>query len=208
MSLSDLEQQTVAAYNQRGVEWSQAHSSGKDFWGYELSAFGSYLGPNKTVLEACVGSGRESEGIGEFASGYVGIDISSTFVQIAQEENLEMDFAQSDLYDLPFAENSFGGFVSLATLLHIPRDRLSTVLQNLHSVTIPNGIGLISMKEGIGDDQEPMLGDVDLERLFVYYQADEFEQILKQNGFEVIWYNYRPLSKRSKFMSYIVKVVK
>ncbi len=45
-------------------------------------------------------------------------------------------------------------------------------------------------------------------RFWAFYLDSEFRQVLSENGFDILEFIYRPMSERSKWLIYIVKVVK
>ncbi|MDQ5981341.1 MAG: hypothetical protein QG570_88 [Patescibacteria group bacterium] len=207
IGLTPLEQTTVDTYNAIAAEWASAHSD-VNFWGNELAIFRNHFFNNGSVLEACVGGGRDIKYLDEFTRQYTGIDVSDGLLLVAQSNNPDADLVQvQDLRQLPFSDDTFDGFWSSATLLHVPKDRIQEVLESLHRVTKKDGIGFISIKEGIGGYMEEV-GTAGLRRLFEYYSYEEFAKILNACGYEIVGSTYRPLSDRTTFISYFVRVIK
>ncbi len=202
------EQETISTYNAIAAEWAMAHSD-TNFWENELAIFEKHFFKKGSVLDACIGGGRDTQYLKEFASQYTGVDVSDGLLLVAQATNPEADLVQvQDLRQLPFADDTFDGFWSSATLLHIPKDRIQEVLESLHNVTKNDGIGFISIKEGIGGYMEEVEDKPGLRRLFEYYSYEEFAKILNACGYEIVGSTYRPISDRTTFMSYIVRVAK
>ena len=75
-------------------------------------------------------------------------------------------------------------------------------MQDIRFVTKNDGIGFISIKKGEGEMVD------DTERLFVFYSQDEFKNILIKNGFEILDSGIEPVSEKTTWLTYFVKVKK
>lgn len=42
-------------------------------------------------------------------------------------------------------------------------------------------------------------------RVFVHWPREDFEKVLERNGFEVVYYEYSPISERSQWHRFIVR---
>ena len=85
---------------------------------------------------------------------------------------------------LEFEDNSFDGIWSCASLIHIPKQEVESVLLNFKRVLKPESILFIGVKEGSGESVNE--GMYDAPRLFVYYEKGEIDRMLEKNGFEIV----------------------
>jgi SAM-dependent methyltransferase len=181
MNLSVQERKTAKTYDMVAVEWTQKHMK-YVFWKEELEYFYQLL-PQGKVLEIGSGSGRDAKELKKYGYDYIGIDISQGLLQEARKNIPEAAFLHYSIYDLHCFRTYFDGFWSVATLLHIPKARIDEALQNIYSSMKPHAIGLISLKEGDGEQFEK---EGNAQRFFAYYKEEEFAEILKKNKFKII----------------------
>lgn len=207
-TLTPEEQLTVTSYNSTAHAWAEAHST-EDFWREELEAFGRHL-PTGTVLEIGCGGGRDAEALINLGYDYVGTDAAPNFVEVAKARNPQGSFEVSSVHNLPFEHDSFDGFWASAVLLHISKDRINPALKRLHEVTKSNGIGFIAIKEGQGEHikEEVSTDGNPYNRFWAFYSDDEFRGRLAESGLDVLEFMYKPMSERTKWLIYLVKVVK
>lgn len=208
MDLTQEEQLTVKTYNTNAKVWAKKHLT-PGYWAQELATFKKYL-PHGKVLEIGAGGGRDAQELIKLGYDYVGIDVAEKLLAEAQKLNPTATFIHQSIYDLDFPLNSFDGFWTSATLLHIPKSRIKEALKKIHAVIKPRGIGFISIKQGKGErveQDEPQLPG-DRRRLFAYYSQSEFKKILEDNGYQIIESHVKPISERTTWLIYFVKVIK
>lgn len=207
-NLTPDEIQTMKTYDSQSSDWSSKHSSER-FWGEEMDTFQKLL-PEGKILEIGSGGGRDAKELIAKGYEYTGTDISEGLLEEAKKANPETTFLHQSVYDLDFPKNNFDGFWSSAVLLHIPKDRIDEALGKIHSVVRNDGIGFISVKQGVGqkiEEDEPEMNEKRT-RLFSYWQQDEFSETLRKNNFKIIETKIRPMSERTTWLIYFVKVKK
>lgn len=208
MDLTPEEQLTVKTYNTNAKVWAKKHST-PAYWAEEMATFKKFL-PKGKILEIGAGGGRDAQELIKLSYDYVGIDVAEKLLAEAQKFNPNATFLHQTIYDLDFPKNSFDGFWTSATLLHIPKSRIKTALGKIHAVIKSGGIGFISIKQGKGEkieQDEPQLPG-DRRRLFAFYSQGEFKKILENNGYQVIESRIKPISERTTWLIYFVKVIK
>lgn len=178
MALTNKENQTREFYNKHAVEWAAERKG--TFWQAEMERFHALL-PSGKVLEIGSGGGRDAAHLLQLGYDYTGTDVSEGLLKIAKKENPQGKFLHQSVYDLDFPRATFDGFWTAATLLHIPKDRVSEALDSIRNVVKPGGIGFISLKEEQTEEMEERTG-----RFFAYYQLGEFRQILTASHFDII----------------------
>lgn len=198
--LTPQEEKTIKFYNTKASDWVAAHSTAR-FWGEQLDRFHNLL-PSGKVLEIGTGGGRDAKELIALGYDYVGTDISDGLLDEARKYNPNTQFLKQSVYELSFPKDTFDGFWASAVLLHIPKDRINEALGKIHNVVKPNGLGFISLKQG--EDESPD----DSGRFFAYYAEREFSKILSENKFEVIEYKTVPMSEKTVWLAYLVRVKK
>ncbi len=203
--LTSEEKITVASYDAIAPQWAAAHSD-LNFWQQELRVFQKYL-PYGDIIEIGAGGGRDAKILAATGYSYFGIE-PSKLIKEARKNNPQLRFAQQSVYDLNSTE-AFDGFWASAVLLHIPKSRINEALSSIHQVIRKDGIGFISIKQGIG---EGILTEEEfkqtINRYFAYYSTEEFMRILYQGGFDVLESQTKPLSPKTTWLNFFVKVQK
>jgi len=181
MARTDIEQKTISYYDQNAATWSATHGGSEEesYWKSEMDKFHELL-PIGKVLEIGSGGGKDAKALIKLYE-YAGTDASKGLIEIAQKRNPEGRFINVAVEKLDFPEGSFDGFWASAVLLHIPKERIDIALQRIKKQIRGGGVGFISLKEGVGEKEDPETG-----RWFSYYKMDEFKGILNKNGFEII----------------------
>jgi len=187
-------------YNNNAKEWLNGLSVGSDnlLFESELVQFRNIIN-NGYILEIGCGVGNDARWFISHDYRYVGIDISAEMIALSKSRLTNADFREMSVYNLDFPENTFDGFWSSITLLHVPKNKLEIALKEIVRVTKNSGIGFISMKEGQGEKYEDSK-----QRYYAYYSQSEFENILKKQGFEVISSNIKSLGKTT-FLTFFVR---
>lgn len=198
---------TITNYNKFATKWTAAHAE-TDIFDNAFPKFRKYL-PKGKILEIGFGGGRDAKKLEEAGYEYVGVDVSTGFLKEARKNNPNLTFLLQDVYQLNFSF-LFDGFWCAATLLHIPKSRINKALKNIHKIIKPNGIGFICIKEGKGDliaKKKEIEGQI-MKTYFSYYQQDEFSQILTSNKFSILKTSRRPVSIKTTWLNFFVKIEK
>ncbi len=132
-------------------------------------AFLAHLPPGTRILDAGCGSGRDSRAFLDRGFRVTALDASAAMVARASalldQPVLHMRFA-----DLTFDE-AFDGIWACASLLHVPRAEMPTVLDRLGRALAPGGVLFASFKWGDGE----VVRDG---RLFTSYDEASFTRLL------------------------------
>ncbi|MBU1016707.1 MAG: class I SAM-dependent methyltransferase [Patescibacteria group bacterium] len=173
---------TIDYYDREAKNWSLAHchKQSDTFWRGEMEKLHKLL-PHGKILEIGSGSGKDATALISLGYDYIGTDASEGLLKVAKKANPTAKFIPIAVHDLDFKNSEFDGFWSVATLLHIPKDKIDGALKQIKKVVRSGGIGFISLKAGAGERTDPDTG-----RWFAYYSLEEFHAVLERNGFEVI----------------------
>jgi len=132
--------------------------------------FLSLLPPGAHILDAGCGSGRDSRAFLERGYEVTALDASEAMVELASQHIgrsvLHMSFDQ-----VQFRER-FDGIWACASLLHVPKRRLPTVLERLSIALKVGGVMYASFKYG----EAEVVRDG---RLFSDYNEDSFRRLLE-----------------------------
>jgi SAM-dependent methyltransferase len=134
-----------------------------------------YMKPGGRILDVGSGSGRDLKAFRACGYDLVGIDASPTLAKLASDFSgatcLPMRFE-----DLRF-DDTFDAAWACASLLHIPKEKLPSVLRQIYNILAFDGILFVSVQLGKG---EKLLPDG---RFFAYYTQKEFARYLDRSGF-------------------------
>lgn len=194
------EEKTLKYYNDHAQEWtSNAHFR----FGNEMQKFHGIL-PSGKILEVGSGSGLDAQNLISLGYDYVGVDASEGLLNVAKDRNpgaiLKLVRAQ-DLIG-SFEKNTFDGFWTVNTLLHVPRKEIDATLEGIREIVKDNGIGFIVIKQGRGE-REDKLG-----RMFTYYLQPGFSRLLQKHGFEILEKDMEPIEGQAAWLKFFVKVKK
>jgi SAM-dependent methyltransferase len=203
--LTEDEQVTKEAYDKAASGWSD-YFDNSGGWPLELGKFHKLL-PVGKILEIGAGTGRDAKDLVKLGYEYVGTDVSDALLEIARKGLPKQKFVQMSVYDLDFPEK-FDGFWASAVLLHIPKRRIDEVLQRIKSTQKPGATGFISIKDGDGETMSSRnMRGIHTERFFALWSREDFEKVLKSNGYEILDYSYRIVSANTHWHMFIVKVI-
>ena len=191
------EQITRESYDKFAKGWIDSHDS-PGFWAKEFEQFQKVL-PTGRILEIGSGGGRDAAELVRLGYDYVGTDISTGLIREARFRNPSLEFIEVSVYDLDF-DSKFDGFWCAAVLLHIPKNRIDESLQSIRRNVNKNGVGLITIKDGYGEEITPG----PFSRFFSYWTDKEFSDVLRDNSFSVEWRGSK-MSDNTPWLSYIVR---
>ena len=208
MKLTSQEELTVKAYNEGAVEWEKEHSD-TSYWKKEFETFKKLL-PKGKVLEIGCGGGRDAKVLISMGYKYIGTDIANEFIKVAKQVVPEGKFLTRNVYNLSFDNIKFDGFWASGIFIHIPKNRIDLTLQELRRVVRPNGVGFISVKQGKGESiiDEYFAGKKRGKRFWALYDKAAFDEILRRNKMNILYFRKWAISKRTTWLIYFVKVKK
>jgi ubiquinone/menaquinone biosynthesis C-methylase UbiE len=154
--LSDKERMVVDWYDQNAKTWAKSRKEASEpfFWAKEYAYFKELQKSQGRLLE--IGSGSRREAIEWIKMGYEykGVDTSSALIQFAKQIEPLGHYFHTSVYEMPFPPNTFDAFSSWAMLPHVPKERIGVAVNEIQRVLKPGGIGLVAMREGMGEKQE------------------------------------------------------
>jgi SAM-dependent methyltransferase len=168
---ADLKQQTTDTYNNSAIELAKYFrgigSRAKDIdKAFELA----HNPKNAKVLEIGCGDGRDAKEIVKRTSDYAGFDISKELVKLAKNlvPNARFEIADAASFNYPPNLNIVFAF---ASLLHLDKQELKSVLDKVHQALKIGGIFYISLKKAPQYERK-IKEDKYGTRLFYFYNID------------------------------------
>ncbi|MBI4148360.1 methyltransferase domain-containing protein [Candidatus Woesearchaeota archaeon] len=174
----DEKQETRLAYEQYADVFEQKAASYLErYIKDDANQFLSLL-PGRRVLDVGCGPGRDLEFFSRSGMAAVGVDNAQSMVDKCHGKGFRV--YQMDLEHLTFEPDSFDGVWAYASLLHVPKCRFPSTLQEMMRVLDEEGIFYLGMKEGVGEVMKPSAGMGGQRRLFSFYSRQELETVLDQ----------------------------
>ena len=139
-----------------------------------LECFTSLLPPSPMVLDMGCGAGYRCRDLNSLGAMITGIDISEKAIQIVRDKNPDCLFAVMDFMTMSDSLGRFDAIISIATLIHVPKNSLPIMFSQISKCLNENGFLLLIVSDGNGEIQSnysKMINDKQYE--FVNYYYDE-----------------------------------
>ena len=172
---------TVRAYDLDAVAYVEASPTMPDSVRADIEAFAERLEVGARVLEIGSGGGRDARLMEDLGLRVRRTDITPGFVALLREQGVDADLLDPLVDDLLSPEGPYDAVWANASLLHVRRDDLTTVLSRLAAVTRPGGLLRASVKEGDGEGWSTH-GSVRSPRHFTYWRADALRSVTTAAG--------------------------
>ena len=151
----------------------------------ELKEFVSLLPRNAKVLDVGCGAGVPFiKFLVEYGCSVTGVDFSGSMLRLARRNVPEANLVKLDVTRLGLKANSFDGVTSSFCIIHIPREKHSSLFQSLHGVLKPEGVMLISMGYSEWEGTEEYYG---VDMFWSHYSPEKTLQTIESAGFQTIW---------------------
>src|SRR5688572_21160643 len=126
-------------YDRIAEDWARDHE--RDTWWLEgAEKFASLLPPGARVLDAGCGAGQKARYFEDRGAHVLGIDFSAKLLDIARQTAPAADFRLLDLRDVRTLSEDFEGVFAQASLLHIPKAEIVSVIDGMVSRLVPRGL--------------------------------------------------------------------
>jgi len=151
----------------------------------ELEEFASLLPRNAKVLD--VGCGAAVPFIKflvERGFNVTGVDFSESQLKLAGKNVPEANLIKQDATRLGLKTNSFDGVTSSYCIIHIAREKHSSLFQSFHRILKPRGVMLISTGSSEWEGTDEYYGT---KMFWSHYSPERSLQIIHDAGFQTIW---------------------
>ena len=155
-----------------------------------LTPFGNMLKPGATILDIGCGSGRDLLWFKEQGFSPTGFEHSPSLARLVRKYS-GCPVIEGDFYSYNFLIHKFDALCFVGSLVHVPEEKLSHVLESICNALKPGGLLVITMKEGRG------LSHSDDGRIFTLWLKKDLEKIFHKTGLQVLEFK-RQISKLRK----------
>ncbi len=151
----------------------------------ELEEFVSLLPRNAKVLDiGCGAAVPFIKFLSEYGFDVTGIDFSQSMLRLARRNVPEANLVKQDVTRLGLRANSFHGLTSSYCIIHIPREKHSSLFQSFHRILRPEGIILISLGYSEWEGTDEYYG---VNMFWSHYSPEKSLEIIKNAGFQIVW---------------------
>ncbi|MBS1161641.1 MAG: putative methyltransferase [Proteobacteria bacterium] len=183
--LVEIAARTLAYYNQRAEAFRQGtrdHDVSQNIGALLRHCVAE---PPLTILDFGCGPGRDLCTLSELGHRAIGLDGAEHFVHMARSAS-GCEVWQQDFLHLELPGGRFDAVFANASLFHVPRPALASVLRQLHDTLKPGGVLFASNPHGA--DLEGWNGG----RYGAYYCLETWCRHLRDTGFAELEHYYRP----------------
>lgn len=173
--------ETVRAYDRDAVAYAARTAAMPDSVRAEVERLATELGTGARVLEIGSGGGRDALLMDELGLVVRRTDITPGLVALLRERGHACDLLDPLVDDLASPDGPYDAVWANASLLHVDRVDLPTVLARLGHVTRPGGLLRASFKEGDGQGWSTH-GTISSPRHFTYWRAPGLEAVAAGSG--------------------------
>ena len=186
-------------YNRIATDWFNDHK-GDDWLVNGTDTFVSFIKDHKKILDVGCGAGVKSKYLVGKGLNVTGIDFSEKLIEIAKREVPGAQFHVLDMKDVNNLGIQFDGVFAQASLLHIPKKEISTVLKELLSCLASGGYLYVAVKGTRPDGkEEEVLKEDDYgypyERFFSYFTMDELKKHFVDLKLSIVYENSKLVGK-------------
>jgi len=166
-----------------------------------LEPLAKLLEPQATILDIGCGSGRDLLWFAQQGFQPTGFEQSPSLVRLARE-HADCPVIEGDFYRYNFSNLQFSALVFVGSLVHLSRGNLPAILQTTCQALVPNGLTLITMKEGFGTSL------ADDGRVFTLWQKEEIEKIFAANNLHILDFSRQVSKLRSDdiWLGYVLRL--
>jgi len=155
------------------------------------------------VIEMGCGDGRDAAEIVKRVEWYEGVDPSGGLLEIARKKVPEASFVQADALNYDYPSN-LDVIYAFASLLHVDRDDMPTVLTKIGQSLRQGGIAFLSLKER-SEYVEEIKSDEYGERMFYYYNPALIKE-LAGTAFKTVFEDHQRIGSTDWFTIALQKV--
>lgn len=152
----------------------------------EIKRFIKLLKPQGRILDVGCAAGRDCRIFKDSGLNVVGIDLSEKLLEIAKQNNPDIEFKNADIRKIPYPNSNFDGLWVNAVFHHLDRKEMITVLKEFRRVLKSNGILFIRTKMGSGNWKVKEELALNEEREFTLLTSEDLNKMITNAGFKKI----------------------
>src|SRR5512135_123886 len=100
------------------------------------------------ICDLGCGPGQIAHYLHEHGARVIGVDLSLQMIELARQLNPGLEFKQGNMQALDVEDEAWAGIAAFYSLIHIPREEVVMVLQELKRVLRPGGLLLVAFHLG------------------------------------------------------------
>lgn len=183
--MSEAVEDTVRAYDLDAEAYVGAGSRLPDSVRADIEQFVAAIGTGAHVLEIGSGGGRDARLMEELGLDVRRTDLTPAFVTLLREQGHGCDLIDPLVDDLSSRHGPYDAVWANASLLHVARHDLPTVMSRLAGVTREGGLLRLSVKEGDGEGWSTH-GSIRNPRHFTYWRAPALTEVVAGAGWSEV----------------------
>lgn len=188
---------TVRAYDLDAEAYAGTGSQVPDSVRADIEELAATIGTGARVLEIGSGGGRDARLMEELGLDVRRTDITPAFVTLLREQGHGCHLLDPLVDDLSSPQGPYDAVWANASLLHVARRDLPTVLSRLAAVTRDGGLLRVSVKEGDGEGWSTH-GSISNPRHFTYWRAPALEEVVAGAGWSGVSIRSEVAGKRGE----------
>jgi len=150
----------------------------------ELREFVGLLPMKARVLDVGCGAGVPvARFLVECGFEVVGIDFSENMLRLGRKNVPEAKFVKKDMTKLDFPADSFDGVIAFYSIIHVPREKHSSLSDSFRRILKPEGIMLVCLGPDEWEATDEYLGTT---MFWSQYSPEKSLQLVKDAGFQTI----------------------
>ncbi len=169
--------QTVRAYDLDAVAYAANGATMPDSVRRDIEDFAERVGSGARVLEIGSGGGRDARLMEKLGLRVRRTDITPGFVALLREQGHDADVLDPLFDDLGSPDGAYDALWANASLVHVARSDLSTVLARLGAVSRRDALLRVCVKEGDGEGWSTH-GSITHPRHFTFWRADALRDLV------------------------------
>lgn len=141
-----------------------------------------------TVCDIGCGPGEIARYLRDLGADVIGIDLSEKMILEAETLNPDILFEQGNMLALDAQNHSFAGVAAFYAIVNLALDDVQTAINEFKRVIKNNGYLLLSFHSG-NNESLRVERNVDGKNAaidFIFFNADDILNILKDTGFEIV----------------------
>jgi cyclopropane fatty-acyl-phospholipid synthase-like methyltransferase len=142
------------------------------------------LPPRPAVLDLGCGAGVPCTALLAERGNVVGVDVSSSQLELARQRVPTARFIKSDMATIEFAPASFDAVTAFYSIAHVPRDQHGTIFQRIAGWLRPGGHFLAAL--GSGDSPDTVEDWLGAPMFFSSHDAQTNRRLLAEAGLTVV----------------------
>lgn len=114
----------------------------------------------------------------------IGVDFSEKMLRLARKNVPRAEFVMGSMTKLGLKDNTFDGLTAFYSIIHVPREKHSSLLQSFHKILKPKGVMLICIGPEEWEATDKYYG---AQMFWSHYSPEKSLQLVKDAGFQIIF---------------------